>query len=140
MADIEERGNASENEVVETQDEAMIDASQPVDEEEEEEDEDVDFIPPSVHKEELFRGESFDHFSEVPECIKAGEECVMGIDEAGRGPVLGKLTRLHSLLTIQVPWCMLVATCLQTLRCHFLEKLMDSMIPNSSPHREEDTS
>ena len=48
--------------------------------------------------------------SPVPEWAKT-EECCMGIDEAGRGPVLGMLCSFHRLVGIIIPclqgrWCM----------------------------------
>lgn len=49
------------------------------------------FVPPSIHKPELFAGQSYSHYSAVPQTITADidTECVLGVDEAGRGPVLG---------------------------------------------------
>jgi hypothetical protein len=96
MADKSRQDSSQNNEMAVLADEPMIGSQAVEDQEEEDEDEvNLDFIPPSVHKEALFRGSSFDHYSEVPESIQAGEECVMGIDEAGRGPVLGKLSDVY---------------------------------------------
>jgi ribonuclease H2 subunit A len=47
--------------------------------------------PPSIDKSQLLPGISYSHFSEIPQVIQndIDTECVMGVDEAGRGPVLG---------------------------------------------------
>ncbi|KAK7415818.1 hypothetical protein QQX98_005600 [Neonectria punicea] len=57
------------------------------------------FIPPSVHRPELLSGASFTHFSAVPAALLPGDAsdpasappCCLGVDEAGRGPVLGPM-------------------------------------------------
>lgn len=47
--------------------------------------------PPSIHNGELIAGASYTHYTPIPELISSGTECVLGVDEAGRGPVLGPM-------------------------------------------------
>jgi len=49
------------------------------------------FIAPSIHEQSILAGRSYTHHSSVPETISQDPsiDCVLGVDEAGRGPVLG---------------------------------------------------
>ena len=63
------------------------------------------FIPPSIHNEDLLGGRSYTHYSAIPEALQndVGTECVLGVDEAGRGPVIGILSSCY-LLRIPQAW------------------------------------
>ena len=49
------------------------------------------FIPPSVDRTRMLSGQSYSYHSAIPGTVSTNmsTECVLGVDEAGRGPVLG---------------------------------------------------
>ncbi|KAJ4347601.1 hypothetical protein N0V95_005295 [Ascochyta clinopodiicola] len=61
------------------------------------------FIAPSIYKPEVLAGKSYSHFSPLPQQITddTSTECVLGVDEAGRGPVLGPM--VYALFYLPLP-------------------------------------
>ena len=78
------------------------------------------FAPPSVedHQQELLAGKSYAHYSNIPEAVaprtlspsEQGTPCVLGVDEAGRGPVIGPMVYGVYYLPIEIQQSLLADT------------------------------
>lgn len=81
------------------------------------------FVPPSIHKDALLSGTSYSHFTDLPcliypnrlngldsETLQQGTPCVLGIDEAGRGPVIGPMIYGAFYLPAELQQSLLAAT------------------------------
>lgn len=68
---------------------------------------DTVFQPPSVVLNDITEGKSYTHFSAVPATLRKdmSTECVLGVDEAGRGPVLGIQTLIVGIYVFSVLTC-----------------------------------
>jgi ribonuclease H2 subunit A len=79
------------------------------------------FVPPSIadHHNDLIAGQSYSHFSNVPSLVTPngtdtehtpGTACVLGVDEAGRGPVIGPMIYGVYYLPIDIQQTLLTKT------------------------------
>jgi ribonuclease H2 subunit A len=100
------------------------------------------FIPPSIDSAKVLSGGSYTYHSAIPKEISANlsTECVLGVDEAGRGPVLGMtahLMKTHVANSRQDLWCMLCTICHYRCIARYWPRHTISTTPRYSPQQSD---